>query len=209
MNYKGEKITVPARVVKVREKGKRLVSFQDTSIEDDVLHITDIREYTELPKFKYTLRVGDEVKYHNGHTTLCEVVTTIAESQFVYTTRPVVLTTAMLDPVKLTFAIVESKHKDAPPKGELMTLNQVNLEIGKIKNAKEIKEKRRRRSAEHVINSKLGGLGREMFTAVHAAKQIDKMMSDPGQHMDVKKHGEDARKMMAKGGLLSCEDDSE
>ena len=49
MNDKGMKITVPARVVKVREKGKRLVSFQDTSIEDDVLHITDIREYTELP----------------------------------------------------------------------------------------------------------------------------------------------------------------
>ena len=105
-------------------------------------NVVRLPEVSEIPKFKYTLRVGDEVKYHNGHTTLCEVVTTIDDSQFVYTTRPVVLTTAMLDPVKFTFAISESKHKDAPPKGKWMTLNQVNLEIGKIKNAKEIKEKR-------------------------------------------------------------------
>ena len=157
MNNNGQKITVPARVVKVRAKGERLVYFDDIGTEDEVLHVEDILDCTELPKFKYTLRVGDEVKYHNGHTTITEVVTTIAESLMLETTRPVVLTTAMLDPVKFTFAIVKSKHKDAPPKGEWMTLNQVNLEIGKIKNAKEIKEKCRRRSAEHVINSKLGG----------------------------------------------------
>ena len=48
-----------------------------------------------------------------------------------------------------------------------------------------------------------------MFTAVHAAKQIDKMMSDPGKHLDVKKHGQDAREMMANGGLSSSNGDSD
>ena len=209
MNNNGQKITVPARVVKVRAKGQRLVYFDDIGIEDEVLHVEDILDCTELPKFKYTLRAGDEVKYHNGHTTITEVVTTIAESLMLETTRPVVLTTALLDPVKLAFAIVESKHKDAPPKGQWTTLNEVNLELGKVNNVKEIKAKRRRSSAEHISNSKLGGVGKKMFTAVHASKRIDKMMCDPAEHMDVKKLGEDAREKMAKGGLSSSEDSSE
>ena len=126
---------------------------------------------------------------------LKEVVTTIAESSWVNTTIPTVITTAMLEPVKNAFAIEESEHGDAPPKGQWINLNRVNLEIGRVKNKSEIQEKRRRRSAEHVSNSKMGTIGKEMFTAVHAAKCINKIMSDPGGHMDVEKHAEDARKI--------------
>ena len=218
MNYRGLEIKVPARVVKVLDGGKRVVSFEDPDMDKKVLSTEDILHYEELPKHKYTLRVGDKITYYTRaivpgtragvHT---EVVTTIAESAFKDTNVRRIITANMYHKVEGYFQVVESEHQDAPPKGKWMVRHQVNLEIGKLENSDEIRKERRRKSAELVRQSKMGKVGQEMFTSVHAAKFIDRVMADHTNE-DVnleEEHGEAARRMMANGGFSTNDDSSE
>ena len=196
MSHKGKATCVAARVVEVKDNGRRVISFEDSNVVDEILHVNDIRDFEELPMFKYTLRVGDTVRYENEGKRE-EVVTTIAPSAFLDTTMHSVLTTDMFHPVKGEFTIVESQYKDAPPKGKRMYLNGVNLELGKLANASEIRKLRRRRSAEHIDQSEMGDVGRKMYVAVHSANYTNKIMKDPDEHFDVKEHGDKAREIMA------------
>jgi len=76
-------------------------------------------------------------------------------------------------------------------------LNGVNLELGKLANATEIRKLQRRRSAEHIDQSEMGDVGRKMYVAVHSANYTNKIMKDPDEHFNVKDHGDKVREIMA------------
>ena len=95
MSHQGKATCVAARVVEIKDKGRRVISFEDSDVCDEILHVNDIQDFEELPMFKYTLRVGDTVRYENEGKRE-EVVTTIAPSAFFDTTMHSVLTTDII-----------------------------------------------------------------------------------------------------------------
>ena len=174
---------VKARVVEVVDSRKRIITYDDNStISDECLAVSDIEDEDVCLPHKYSLRVGDKIKYRQLNVgnlprpTVEEVVTRIGSPNFLSDVLPTVTTTGgMLDEMwNSNFEMVKSANCDAPPIGMKTSLDKVNLISGKLVDndnmASQIRT--RRRKARDTIADTIGGEMAVLAVATLRASKI-------------------------------------
>ena len=113
-------------------------------------------------KFKYSLHVGDMIEYrrYDDKGLVKATVTKIGESNFITDERPAITTSLPFAPLtehNPGIKILTCIHKNAPPEGKEISIEQVNLVEGNIREDDEwveMKERFRARKREYLNNGR-------------------------------------------------------